>query len=297
MVGVRVCADAKKRREPMRLIEKTAEMRAWSESERKREKRIVLVPTMGHLHEGHLALVRQGRGRGERLVVSIFVNPAQFAPGEDYTAYPRDLDRDMGLLDREGVDVVFAPAAREIYPSDYRTRVEVEQLGDILCGGFRPGHFRGVATVVTKLFNIVRPHAAIFGEKDYQQLKIIQRLVADLNLDVKIWAHPTVREIDGLALSSRNLYLAPEERRAAAVLFRSLRRAAALFEGGERRSMAIVAAVKAELATEPLARMEYVEMRDAEDLGEIETASRDAVVALAVWVGKARLIDNLVLRA
>jgi len=183
----------------MQIIEHIREMQDWSEAERLAGKRIVLVPTMGALHEGHLSLVRDGRKRGERLVVSLFVNPAQFAPHEDYAAYPRDFERDRTLLEREKVDVLFRPSVGEIYPEGYQSYVEVEQLSPLLCGAFRPGHFRGVATVVAKLFNIVRPHAAIFGAKDYQQLQVMRRMVRDLSFDIEVIAHPTVRDRDGLA--------------------------------------------------------------------------------------------------
>ncbi|TMA10511.1 MAG: pantoate--beta-alanine ligase, partial [Deltaproteobacteria bacterium] len=191
----------------MRIVEHIEEMRSWSEAERCTGKRVVLVPTMGFLHEGHLSLVREGRKRGDRLVVSIFVNPAQFAPHEDFAAYPRDFGRDCKLLEEEGVDMLFHPAAQEMYPKGFQTYVDVEKLAPLLCGGFRLGHFRGVATVVAKLLSIVRPHVAIFGEKDYQQLQIIRRLVRDLDFAVEVVGHPTVRDRDGLALSSRNIYL------------------------------------------------------------------------------------------
>ena len=281
----------------MRIVEHIEEMRSWSEAERCTGKRVVLVPTMGFLHEGHLSLVREGRKRGDRLVVSIFVNPAQFAPHEDFAAYPRDFERDCKLLEEEGVDMLFHPAAQEMYPKGFQTYVDVEKLAPLLCGGFRPGHFRGVATVVAKLLSIVRPHVAIFGEKDYQQLQIIRRLVRDLDFAVEVVGHPTVRDRDGLALSSRNIYLDRAERSAALSLFRSLKKAQALMRGGERNSERIVRAVEEEIEKEALVRMEYVRLCDPSSLEEMTVVEGEAVLALAVWVGKARLIDNVLLKA
>ena len=280
----------------MKIIESIRAMQDWSEAERHAGRRVVLVPTMGFLHEGHLILVREGRRRGDRLVVSIFVNPTQFAPHEDYAAYPRDLERDRELLEREGVDLLFRPAAEEIYPKGYQTYVEVERLGQPLCGAFRPGHFRGVATVVAKLFNIIQPHVAIFGLKDYQQLQIIRRMARELNFGVEVVGHPTVREKDGLAMSSRNSYLGTKERTAALGLYRSLKKAEALVREGERDGRRIVRAVKAELESEPLARIEYVQICDPESLGEVEEIRGAALLALAIRIGKARLIDNAILQ-
>jgi pantoate--beta-alanine ligase len=280
----------------MQIIEHVSRMREWSEWQRRQRQRIVFVPTMGFLHEGHLCLVRDARTRGDRVVVSIFVNPAQFAPGEDFNAYPRDFERDRRLLAAEGVDVLFAPSVGELYPAGAETFVEVEKMSLPLCGAARPGHFRGVATVVTKLFNIVRPHAAIFGEKDYQQLQLIRRLVRDLNLEVEIIGHPIVRAADGLALSSRNVYLTAEERQAALCLSRSLCKAARLVRRGERSAGAITRLVTKELLGEPLAKVEYVKVCDAETLDEIDEVRDPAVLALAVRIGKARLIDNRVLK-
>jgi pantoate--beta-alanine ligase len=280
----------------MRIIESVQEMTHWSESERQRGRCIVLVPTMGFLHEGHLQLVRDGRRRGERLVVSIFVNPAQFAPEEDFPGYPRDFERDRSLLENEAVDVLFHPSVEEIYPQDYQTYVSVEELGGFLCAAYRPGHFRGVATVVTKLFNIVRPDIAIFGEKDYQQLQIIRRLVRDLHLAIAIVGHPIVRDVDGLALSSRNAYLDFEERRAALSLSRALRRAGCLVKNGEIDGASIVRAARSEIDREPLAKVEYVRLCDPVTLKDLEQIRDFALLALAARVGKARLIDNAVLR-
>ena len=280
---------------PMRIIESIPEMQDWSERARREGSRIVLVPTMGFLHEGHLSLVRDGRRRGNRLVVSIFVNPKQFSPGEDYTSYPRDFSRDQGLLEREGVDVLFHPSAAEMYPDDHQTHVEVGELGARLCGVSRPGHFRGVATVVAKLFNIVRPHIAVFGQKDFQQLQVIRRLVLDLNLGVEIVSHPTVREQDGLAMSSRNAYLNAEERQAAVSLSRSLKLAVSLLRGGERRAERLLAAVRSEIDKEACARIDYVELCDPQSLQPVAAVEGPTLLALAVWFGRARLIDNTIL--
>lgn len=280
----------------MRMIEQVDEMRQWAEAERRAARRIVLVPTMGAFHEGHLSLVREGEKKGDRLVVSLFVNSAQFAPNEDLAAYPRDFERDREMLEKEKVDILFHPAAAEMYPEGYQTYVDVEKLGPLLCGEYRPGHFRGVATVVAKLFNIVRPHAAIFGEKDYQQVQVIRRMAKDLNFDVDVVGYPTVREKDGLAMSSRNIYLSRQERAAALSLSRSLKQAESLVRQGEKESKRIVAAVRAEIEEEPLARIEYARVCDTETLEEVATVEGAAVLALAVRVGKARLIDNTTLK-
>ena len=279
----------------MQIIEPVSDMRDWSESQRRAGRRIVLVPTMGFLHEGHLCLVRDARSRGDLVVVSIFVNPTQFGPSEDFGAYPRDFERDRQLLEAEHVDILFAPSAAQIYPPGEQTFVEVAQLSLPLCGSVRPGHFRGVATVVAKLFNIVRPHAAIFGEKDYQQLQLIRCLVRDLDIDVEIIGHPIVREPDGLAMSSRNAYLGTTERQAAVCLSRSLCKAERLFRRGETSAQALMRLVSEEFKKEPLAEVEYVKLCDAETLDDIEKIDEPALLALAVRIGRARLIDNRVL--
>ncbi len=281
----------------MVLIRQIQEMRNRSEAKRREGRRIVLVPTMGFLHEGHLSLVREGRKRGDDLVVSVFVNPTQFTPHEDYAGYPRDLERDQKLLEREGVEVLFHPSEEGTYPKGYQTRVVVDQLDSFLCGAFRPGHFVGVATVVAKLFNIVRPHVAIFGAKDYQQLQILRRMAEDLNFDVEIVGHPIVREKDGLAMSSRNAYLNGDERQAALSLSRSLRKAESLVNHGERRGEQIIASVRAEIEKEPLARIEYVSLCHPSSLEAVPKIDGEALLALAVWIGKARLIDNTLLKA
>jgi len=278
----------------MLIIERIEEMQHWSDAKRRQGRRIAFVPTMGFLHEGHLSLVRLGKRRGDRLVVSIFVNPAQFAPQEDFSGYPRDFDRDRELLEKAGVDILFHPSVEEMYPAGHQTRVQVENLSAPLCGAFRPGHFRGVATVVAKLFNIVQPDVAIFGCKDFQQLQVIRRMARDMSFTVEIVGHPTVREPDGLAISSRNAYLNAAERQAARCLAQSLRAAECLVKGGERRAAVILDRVARAIAAEPLARLEYASLCDAETLAEIEELRDRAVLALAVWIGKARLIDNIV---
>ena len=279
----------------MQIIEHIADMRDWSEAERRSGRRIAFVPTMGFLHRGHLCLVGDARARADRLVVSIFVNPTQFGPGEDFAGYPRDFERDCELLQTAGVDVLFHPSVAEMYPPGTQTGVEVERLSLPLCGALRAGHFRGVATVVAKLFNIVLPHVAVFGEKDYQQLQVIRRLVQDLSIGVEIVGHPIVRETDGLAMSSRNAYLSEAERAAAVCLSRALCKAERLFKRGDTSAQALVQNALAELKKEPLARVEYVKLCDAETLEEIDTIANPAVLALAVRIGKARLIDNRVL--
>ncbi|HEY7220496.1 MAG TPA: pantoate--beta-alanine ligase [Candidatus Binatia bacterium] len=280
----------------MQVIEQIAEMREWSENSRRDGHRIVLVATMGFLHEGHLCLVRDAKAHGDRVVVSIFVNPKQFGPNEDFAAYPRDLERDARWLEKDGVDILFHPSVEAMYPPGAQTYVEVERLSLPLCGATRPAHFRGVATVVAKLFNIIRPHAAVFGEKDYQQLQLIRRMARDLSLDVEIIGHPIVREADGLALSSRNAYLTTAERQAALCLSRSLCKADRLMRRGETSARALLCLVRSELEKEPLAEVEYVKLCDAETLEDIDKVDDTAVLALAVRFGKARLIDNRLLR-
>jgi pantoate--beta-alanine ligase len=280
----------------MQIIEHIQEMQRWSEIQRHRGARIVFVPTMGFLHDAHLRLVRDGKKRGDRVVVSIFVNPAQFSPNEDFAAYPRDFERDRGLLESEHADVLFYPSVREIYPEGYQTHVDVDNLSALLCGAHRPGHFQGVATVVAKLFNIVRPHVAIFGEKDYQQLQLVRRLVRDLNFDIEIIGHPIVREADGLAMSSRNIYLSPEERQASLCLSRALVRAACIVRRGETKGRVITEAVRAGIEKEPLARVEYVTLCDSATLEPVEEIQESALLALAVRIGKTRLIDNQILK-
>jgi len=255
-----------------------------------------LVPTMGYLHEGHLSLARCARAENHYVVASIFVNPTQFGPKEDYRRYPRDPERDLRLLEAEGTDVVFMPSAEEMYPAGFDTWVEVGgSLTERLEAAARPGHFRGVTTVVAKLFEIVRPQRAYFGQKDAQQLAVVRKMAADLNMGVEVVGLPTVREPDGLALSSRNAYLLPAERQAAIVLWRSLCRAQELFEGGERSAEAVRRAMRSVLAEEPLAQVEYVSVAETETLQELEAIEGAALVSLAIRLGRTRLIDNVTL--
>ena len=255
-----------------------------------------LVPTMGALHEGHLALVRRARRENATVAVSIFVNPAQFGPQEDLAAYPRDMERDLRLLEAEGVDLVYAPAPEEVYPPGFDTWVEPGALAERLEGMVRPGHFRGVATVVTKLFNVVRPDRAYFGQKDGQQLAVIRQMVRDLDMGVEIIAVPTVRDADGLALSSRNAYLTPEERQTAPVIYRALSRAAELWGQEVNDAESLRSAVRAVLEGEPLLEgIDYVSVADAATLDELERVDGAAMVSVAVRLGKTRLIDNVVL--
>ena len=263
---------------------------------REEDKTIGLVPTMGALHEGHLSLVREARRMCDVVVVSVFVNPAQFGPNEDFQHYPRDLTKDTTLLTDLNVDYIFAPAMEEIYPKGFSTYVKVEGLSDQLEGASRPGHFRGVATVVTILFNVVRPDFAFFGQKDAQQTLIVRRLTRDLAFDTEIVILPTVREESGLALSSRNAYLDEDERRAATVLYRALRTAKEAYKNGERNASRIADSVRSTVETEARARLDYVSVADADTLEKLEKLDdRPVLIALAVHVGKTRLIDNVVL--
>ncbi|MFA4044031.1 MAG: hypothetical protein HZRFUVUK_000814 [Candidatus Fervidibacterota bacterium] len=280
----------------MKVITSVSEMQECAMKLRSEGKVIGFVPTMGYFHEGHLSLMRRARNECDIVVVSIFVNPIQFGPGEDYERYPRDVERDLKMAEGVGVDIVFCPSVEEMYPEGYATYVNVERLTEGLCGAFRPGHFRGVTTVVTKLFNIVMPHKAYFGEKDYQQLVVIKRMVKDLNFPIEIVPCPTIRESDGLAMSSRNVYLSQEEREAALSLYRSLMTAKVLFEKGERNASVLRKVVEEGLCSSELVKPQYVEVVDAETLEPIERIERDAVIAVAAFVGKARLIDNVILR-
>jgi pantoate--beta-alanine ligase len=258
---------------------------------------IGFVPTMGYLHEGHLSLVRASKSATDTTVVSIFVNPRQFGPREDFARYPRDIERDAALLRGEGTDILFVPETADMYPSGFRTSVEVEGLQDQLCGRTRPGHFRGVCTVVLKLFEIVRPDSAFFGQKDAQQALILKRMTADLELGIEINVQPIVREADGLARSSRNQYLSPDERRAAVVLNRSLAEAEAAIKGGERRPAAVIGLIRGLIGREPAAHIDYVEIVDAGTLEPAPDAGPGRLIALAVYFGSTRLIDNLIVPA
>ena len=254
-----------------------------------------LVPTMGYLHEGHLSLVRRARQECDRVIVSIFVNPTQFGPQEDLSRYPRDLERDLRLLEPLGTDLVWLPTAGIMYPPGFQTWVEVETITRPLEGAMRPGHFRGVATVVAKLFNAVQPEKAYFGQKDAQQAAVIRRMARDLDFPVEIVICPIVREPDGLAMSSRNVYLDPEQRKAATVLYRSLSAAKQAYQAGERDAEEIRETMKEVLRKEPLAEVQYVSCADYDTLEELETVSGRALLSLAVLIGKTRLIDNMVL--
>jgi len=271
-------------------------MQAWRRSVRGRtRKRVALVPTMGALHAGHLSLVDIARRHADRVVVSVFVNPTQFDRDDDFARYPRDLERDGALLAAAGVDVLFAPSAADMYPAGAQTFVTVERLSEPLCGAHRPGHFRGVATVVLKLFNVVEPQVAVFGEKDFQQLALIRRMATDLHLGIDIVGAPIVREADGLAMSSRNRCLDAGERQAACCLALALGAAEGLVATGERDGAALIAAATAAIAREPLARAEYVALVDPETLAPLPTVQSRVLLALAVWIGATRLIDNRVL--
>jgi len=254
---------------------------------------IGLVPTMGYLHEGHSSLIKRASDENDRVVVSIFVNPIQFGQGEDFERYPRDMDHDMAVCRDAGADAIFHPDIFEMYADDFCTYVDMTGLTDTLCGKSRPGHFRGVCTVVNKLFNIVNPDKAYFGQKDAQQLAVIKRMVRDLNIDVEIVGCPTVREPDGLAKSSRNAYLNEQERRAALVLYRSLLLAKDLLDQGERNAEAIIEAMTDHIRKEPLAKIDYVEIVDAVSLQKVNRIAEDILIAIAVFIGKTRLIDNL----
>ncbi|OIP89431.1 MAG: pantoate--beta-alanine ligase [Syntrophobacteraceae bacterium CG2_30_61_12] len=279
----------------MRIIRTIREMQQQAEAWRRSGEVIVLVPTMGYFHAGHLALMRHARSLGTLVGVSLFVNPTQFAPTEDLTSYPRDFDRDRRLAEEVGVDFMFVPEAGAMYPSGFQTQVEVTELTRPLCGATRPTHFRGVTTVVAKLFNIVKPHAAVFGRKDYQQLMAVQRMVRDLNMEVTVVGHPIVREADGLAMSSRNQYLTPDQRRRALVLSAALDRARQVFAGGEVRSAVLIEGVREAIGKVPEVRLDYAELRDPETMAALERIDRPALLAIAAFVGKARLLDNVVL--
>jgi pantoate--beta-alanine ligase len=277
------------------IIREVRELQSWADEARAAGKRIALVPTMGALHEGHLSLVRIACVYADRVVVSIFVNPTQFGPGEDFERYPRDLEGDVASLSTAGADVIFAPSTQEIYPEGDATRVEVERLSEGMCGRQRPGHFRGVTTVVARLFLAAKPHVAVFGEKDYQQLVTLRRMTKDLLFDVEIVAGPTVREPDGLAMSSRNAYLSREARHQARALNAALHEARELVRSGELEVHRLVEAARRRIEKEPLARVEYIEVRDAENLDPLERVDRRAVMGLAVSFAGTRLIDNTIL--
>ena len=276
----------------MQLITSISKMQDIARSARADGRRIAFVPTMGYLHEGHASLMREGRRCGDLLVLSIFVNPTQFGVGEDFDRYPRDMERDSAIARECGVDVIFAPSAQEMYPVGFQTYVNVEEISLPLCGASRPGHFRGVTTVVCKLFNIVMPHVALFGKKDYQQLAVIRRMAADLNMPVDVVGMPIIREPDGLAMSSRNKYLSPDERTSALSLSRALQSVRAAFHAGERDAERLKQMVQGIITLEPAATIDYVELRHGETLEEVATVDDCTLLALAVRIGTTRLIDN-----
>lgn len=278
----------------MQIFHSVQEMQQWSSVQKRAGRRLGLVPTMGYLHEGHLSLVREARQQCDLVVVSIFVNPMQFGVGEDFEDYPRDLTRDSSLLEQEHADVIFAPSVKEMYPNGYSAAVEVEgEITAKMCGASRPGHFRGVTTVVSKLFHICQPDLAFFGQKDAQQLLILEKMVRDLNFPLRIVRVPIVREADGLALSSRNVYLSPEERQQALVLSQSLQAAREAIDQGERDVEKVRALIKNIIDTSSLARIDYIEINRARDLSALERIEGNVLIALAVKFGKTRLIDNL----
>ncbi len=280
----------------MKVLAKTEEMISLARSWKSEGRTVGFVPTMGFLHEGHLSLVRESRKRADITVVSIYVNPTQFGPAEDFKEYPRDIDRDRALLEKEEVDCLFIPDSAEVYPPGYKTYVEVVDLQDKLCGQSRPGHFRGVTTVVLVLFNIVRPDLAFFGWKDAQQTIILRRMAADLRLGTRIVACPIVREPDGLAMSSRNTYLSGKERQAALVLFRSLGEARRMISEGERSAENMERSLRNFIGAEPLAQVEYIQIVDQDELQPLDVLEGDCLIALAVRIGKTRLIDNIRLK-
>lgn len=276
----------------MKVIESIADMRRVRQL---LPESVGFVPTMGYLHEGHLTLVRKAKAENASAVVSIFVNPTQFGPSEDFEKYPRDIERDLSMLKKVKTDVVFMPSVSDMYPKHSSTWVDVKNVTERLEGAARPGHFRGVATVVAKLFNIVQPDRAYFGQKDAQQLLVIKKMVADLNMNLEVIAVPTVRESDGLAMSSRNTYLNPEQRQAALVLYRALSQVKRLWSSGEKDAAKLRRQMLDILRSEPLAIVDYVSVADPDTLEELEAAKPFVVVSMAVRIGKTRLIDNIVL--
>ncbi|KPL14426.1 MAG: pantoate--beta-alanine ligase [Bacteroides sp. SM23_62] len=280
----------------MKVITKIAEMQKEADQLRIQEKKISLVPTMGYLHEGHLSLVREARARSDVVVMSIFVNPSQFGPSEDFKDYPRDFNHDVELARSAGCDIIFYPDAQEVYPEPYLTYVEVERLTKVLCGVSRPTHFRGVTTIVAKLFNIVKPQLAVFGQKDAQQAIVIKRMVKDLNYDIEIIVAPIIREKDGLAMSSRNTYLTKAQRIQATVLYQSLMVAKKMIDAGERKATIIKKRMRDLIEQQPDAIVDYIEIVDTTTLESQTALNGEVLIALAVKVGKPRLIDNIIVR-
>ncbi len=278
----------------MKIVKSVCEVKEYVKELRRKEKNIGFVPTMGYLHAGHLSLVRESVRRCDYTVVSIFVNPTQFAPNEDFNKYPRNIQSDIEILEKEGVDLIFIPGDGEMYPEGYQTYVEVKNLQDRLCGGSRPNFFKGVCTIVLKLFNIVTPDISFFGQKDAQQVVILKKMVCDLNLDVKIEALPIIREKSGLALSSRNEYLDKKQKKAALCLSRSLIRAREMVETGEKNVALVLKSMKTEIESEPLARIDYIEIVDSESLQPVNQINDKMLIAVAVFINNVRLIDNII---
>ncbi len=279
----------------MHIIHRVSEMQAWSESQRQAGKTVAFVPTMGFLHEGHLSLVREAKRCCDVVVVSIFVNPLQFNQQSDFAAYPRNDEQDRHFLTQLGTDVLFNPDGSEMYPEGFQAAVEIGTVSQPLCGASRPGHFRGVTTVVAKLFNMVKPHLALFGEKDFQQCVVIKRMVKDLNFDLEILAMPTIREPDGLAMSSRNARLSPAERQTSLCVSRALNKAAELVSQGERQAVPVLQAVQEIISSEEGIRLDYASLCDPDTLEEVTEVTQPTLLAIAAWVGDVRLIDNRVI--
>jgi len=281
----------------MQVITTVDEMKKYSQEARRKGRTIGFVPTMGYLHDGHMSLVKAAREESDVVVMSIFVNPAQFGPGEDIDRYPRDIERDKRVSEEYGADVIFLPSVEDMYPDRHSTYVELTGgLTDTLCGSSRPGHFRGVTTVVSKLFNIISPHVSYFGQKDAQQAIVIKRMVEDLNMDTEIRVMPIVREEDGLAMSSRNAYLSGEERKKASNIFRSLKQAEGLIAAGESSADKVKEEMKKILGEAGGLRIDYLEIVDADDLGPVKTIGENTLIAVAAFIGKTRLIDNVLIR-
>ncbi len=279
----------------MQIIHRVSEMQAWSESQRQAGKTVAFVPTMGFLHEGHLSLVREAKRCCDVVVVSIFVNPLQFNQQSDFAAYPRNDEQDQHFLTQLGTEVLFNPDGSEMYPDGFQAAVEIGTVSQPLCGASRPGHFRGVTTVVAKLFNMVKPHVALFGEKDFQQCVVIKRMVKDLNFDLEILAMPTIREPDGLAMSSRNARLSPAERQTSLCVSRALNKAAELVSQGERQAVPVLQAVQEIISSEEGIRLDYASLCDPDTLEEVTEVTQPTLLAIAAWVGDVRLIDNRVI--
>lgn len=280
----------------MEILKTIKDTKSYINDLKQQGKTIGLVPTMGYFHDGHLELMRCSLKKGHETIVSLFVNPTQFGPSEDFDSYPKNLQRDIELAKEVGVAAIFMPSINEMYPQGYKTYVEVEGFSNVLCGEHRPGHFRGVATIVLKLFNIIQPHEAFFGQKDGQQVIIIKKMVQDLDLDLPIEVIPTVREHDGLAMSSRNAYLNPAERQAAPILYQTLKLLEEMILKGERNVSLLLEAGKKNVLKEPLADLQYIEIRSTDDLSQLEELKGEFMIAMAVKIGPARLIDNIVLR-